>query len=167
MNQTDGILTVNDLPEANNVAPEDSPEVEDKKAKHPLGCYGKRNPNAVIEERQKRLYRRQLEGLTTRQLVLDHAVRESISEKTAWMDWRVVTKWNEEDWKKDRESMLSRLQSMRLRLINKAISKGNLQVAMLGLKDLGAHLGEAAIETQAALGAPTLNITVEDKRRDA
>jgi len=152
-------------PEANSEAPEVSAEVEDKKAKHPLGCYGKRNPNAVIEERQRRLYRRQLEGLTTRQLVLDHAARESISEKTAWMDWRVVSKWNEEDWQKDREAMLSRLQGMRLRLINKAISKGNLQVAMLGLKDLGAHLGEAALETQAALGAPTLNITVEDKRQ--
>ena len=156
---------MSDNPEANNEAPEVSAEVEDKKAKHPLGCYGKRNPNAVIEERQRRLYRRQLEGLTTRQLVLDHAARESISEKTAWMDWRVVSKWNEEDWQKDREAMLSRLQGMRLRLINKAISKGNLQVAMLGLKDLGAHLGEAAIETQAALGTPTLNITVEDKRQ--
>ena len=156
---------MSDAPEPINQAPEVAPEVEDKKAKHPLGCYGKRNPDAVIEERQKRLYRRQLEGLTTRQLVLDHASRESISEKTAWMDWRVVTKWNEEDWQKDREAMLSRLQAMRLRLINKAISKGNLQVAMLGLKDLGAHLGEAAIETQAALGAPTLQITVEDKRQ--
>lgn len=156
---------MSEQPEANNQAPDVAPKVEDKKAKHPLGCYGKRNPDAVIEERQKRLYRRQLEGLTTRQLVLDHASRESISEKTAWMDWRVVTKWNEEDWQKDREAMLSRLQAMRLRLINKAISKGNLQVAMLGLKDLGAHLGEAAIETQAALGAPTLQITVEDKRQ--
>lgn len=156
---------MSDAPEPIDQAPEVAPEVEDKKAKHPLGCYGKRNPNAVIEERQKRLYRRQLEGLTTRQLVLDHASRESISEKTAWMDWRVVTKWNEEDWQKDREAMVSRLQAMRLRLINKAISKGNLQVAMLGLKDLGAHLGEAAIETQAALGAPTLQITVEDKRQ--
>ena len=156
---------MSDNPEANNQAPEVSAEVEDKKAKHPLGCYGKRNPNAVIEERQRRLYRRQLEGLTTRQLVLDHASRESISEKTAWMDWRVVSKWNEEDWQKDREAMLSRLQGMRLRLINKAISKGNLQVAMLGLKDLGAHLGEAAIETQAALGAPSLSIVVEDKRQ--
>lgn len=156
---------MSDAPEPIDQAPEVAPEVENKKAKHPLGCYGKRNPNAVIEERQKRLYRRQLEGLTTRQLVLDHASRESISEKTAWMDWRVVTKWNEEDWQKDREAMLSRLQAMRLRLINKAISKGNLQVAMLGLKDLGAHLGEAAIETQAALGAPTLQITVEDKRQ--
>jgi hypothetical protein len=156
---------MSDNPEANNQAPEVSAEVEDKKAKHPLGCYGKRNPNAVIEERQRRLYRRQLEGLTTRQLVLDHASRESISEKTAWMDWRVVSKWNEEDWQKDREAMLSRLQGMRLRLINKAISKGNLQVAMLGLKDLGAHLGEAAIETQAAIGTPSLSIVVEDKRQ--
>jgi len=38
-------------------------------------------------------------------------------------------------------------------------------VAML-LKDMGAVIGEAAPEQQAA-AAPTLNITVEDKRRDS
>ena len=155
---------MSDTPEANNEAPEVLPEANNKKANHPLGCYGRRNPDAVIEERQKRLYRRQLEGLTTRQLVLDHASRESISEKTAWMDWRTVTKWNEEDWQKDREAMLSRLQAMRLRLINKAISKGNLQVAMLGLKDLGAHLGEIAGPEAQAAAAPVLRVEIDDKR---
>lgn len=141
--------------------PEEQPKTSTKKLNHPLGCYGRRNPNAVIEERQKRLYRRQLEGLTTRQLVLDHAARESVSEKTAWMDWRVVTKWNNEDWERDRETMVSRIQSMRLRVINKAISKGNYQVAMLGLKDIGAHLGETAPE-QIALSLPPLSLKIED-----
>ena len=155
---------MSDATEANNVAPDVASDVEDKKAKHPLGCYGKRNPNAVIEERQRRLYRRQLEGLTTRQLVLDHAARESISEKTAWMDWRAVSKWNEEDWLKDREALLSRLQGMRFRAINAALKKGQLQTAAQLMDSVGRVLNESGVEQQAA-AAPTLQITVEDKRQ--
>jgi hypothetical protein len=125
--------------------------------------YGRRNPDAVIEERQRRLYRRQLEGLTTRQLVLDHASRESISEKTAWMDWRVVSKWNEEDWSKDREALLSRLQGMRFRAINAALKRGQLQTAAALMDSVGKVLNESGLEQQAA-AAPTLNITVDDRR---
>ena len=47
--------------------------------------YGKRNPKTHIEQRCQRLYTKQLDGLSTRQLVLQHAQRESISEKTAWV----------------------------------------------------------------------------------
>ena len=107
-----------------------------------------------VSESQRRLYRRQLEGLTTRQLVLDHAARESISEKTAWMDWRAVSKWNEEDWLKDREALLSRLQGMRFR----AITAAQL------MDSVGRVLNESGVEQQAA-AAPTLQITVEDKRQ--
>ena len=125
--------------------------------------YGKRNPDAVIEERQRRLYRRQLEGLTTRQLVLDHASRESISEKTAWMDWRVVSKWNEEDWSKDREALLSRLQGMRFRAINAALKRGQLQTAAALMDSVGKVLNESGLEQQAA-AAPQLSITIDDRR---
>jgi hypothetical protein len=135
-----------------------------KKTNHPLGCYGKRNPDAVIIERQKRLYRRQLEGLTTRQLVLDHAARESISEKTAWADWKAVSAWNEDDWQKDRETIVSRLQGMRFRAINQALKKGQLQTAQQLMKDLGSVVGEVAPEAQAA-AAPSLSIVVEDRRK--
>ena len=38
----------------------------------------KENPDVVIEARRQRLYNRQLEGLTTRQLVHDHAGKENI-----------------------------------------------------------------------------------------
>ena len=65
------------------------------------GVYGKRNADAVIEARQRRLYRRQLEGLPARQLVYDHADRESVSISTAWKDWKAVNKFNEEDFKED------------------------------------------------------------------
>jgi hypothetical protein len=151
--------TVSDQPEANNMAPDDSPEAVKKQRP-----YGKRNPDAVIEERRKRLYRRQLSGLPTRQLVLDHADREGIGEITAWRDWDAVKQWNEQDWQKDRESIVSRLQAMRMRAIDAAIRKGQIGSAQLLMRDLGAVVGEVAPEAQAA-AAPTLQITVEDKRQ--
>ena len=122
--------------------------------------YGKRNPNAVIEARQRRLYRRQLEGLPARQLVLDHADRESVSEKTAWMDWRVVNEWCRQDFEVERGTMLSRLQAMRMRAIEKAIRKGQLSSAAMMMDALGRVIGEAAPETL-ALEAPNLTIKVE------
>jgi hypothetical protein len=151
---------VTDQPEANSVVPEDLPETVEKRPRP----YGKRNPDAVIEERRKRLYKRQLSGLTVRQLVLDHADRESIAEATAWRDWEAVSQWNEQDWKKDRESIVSRLQGMRLRAIDAAIRKGQIGSAQLLMRDLGAVVGEVAPETLAAQ-APALQITVEDKRQ--
>jgi hypothetical protein len=155
-----GIVTVTDQPDAINESPEDSPETVEKKQRP----YGRRNPDAVIEERRKRLYKRQLSGLTVRQLVLDHADRESIGEVTAWRDWDAVKQWNEEDWIKDRESIVSRLQGMRLRAIDAAIRKGQIGSAQLLMRDLGAVVGEVSTESQAA-AAPALTITVEDKRQ--
>jgi len=149
---------VENQPEANSIAPEDSPAVEKKQRP-----YGRRNPNAVIEERRKRLYKRQLTGLPVRQLVLDHADREGIAEATAWRDWEAVSAWNEQDWNKDRESIVSRLQSMRMRAIDAAIRKGQIGSAQLLMRDLGAVVGEVAPEAQAA-AAPQLAIVVEDKR---
>ena len=151
---------MSDNPEANNQAPEVSAEGE-KKYSRP---FGKRNPNAVIEERRKRLYKRQLTGLPVRQLVLDHADREGIGEVTAWRDWDEVKRWNEEDWSKDRESIVSRLQAMRMRAIDAAIRKGQIGSAQLLMRDLGAVVGEVAPEAQAA-AAPSLSIVVEDKRQ--
>lgn len=126
--------------------------------------YGRRNPDAVIEERRKRLYKRQLSGLTTRQLVLDHADREGIGEITAWRDWDAVKQWNEEDWSKDRESIVSRLQGMRMRAIELALRKGQVGSAQLLMRDLGAVVGEVAPEAQAA-AAPQLQITIDGKRQ--
>jgi hypothetical protein len=155
-----GIVSVNDQPEAINSAPEDQPEAVEKRPRP----YGKRNPDAVIEERRKRLYKRQLTGLPVRQLVLDHADRESIGEVTAWRDWDAVKQWNEQDWSKDRESIVSRLQGMRMRAIDAAIRKGQIGSAQLLMRDLGAVVGEVAPEAMAA-AAPQLTITVEDKRQ--
>jgi len=121
--------------------------------------YGKRNPQSVIEARQRRLYRRQLEGLPARQLVLDHADRESIGEKTAWMDWRVVNEWNAQDFEGERATMLSRLQNMRIRAIHAAMKKGQYQSAASMMDSLGKVLGEG--EPAINVSAPNLTIKVE------
>ena len=114
-----------------------------------------------VQERAQRLYSRQLKGLTTRQLVIEHSKIEGISETTAWHDWYKVKYWNTEDWDKDRESMLPRLQAMRVRLFNQAVKKGQLQTAAQILDSLGKVIGES-VET-VNIQAPELSIKVESK----
>jgi hypothetical protein len=126
--------------------------------------YGKRNPDALIEQRQQRLYKRQLDGLTTRQLVLEHAEREGIATSTAWKDWDAVQKWVAEDFERERPRLVSRIAQMRERLFSAAVKKGQLQTAAMLLKDMGAVVGEVSAEAAAA-ATPSLQITVEDKRQ--
>ena len=114
-----------------------------------------------VLKRSQRLYARQLEGKTTRQLVLEHASIEGVSETTGWEDWNRVKVWNNEDWEKDRENLLPRLQAMRIRLFNKAVKKGQLQTAAQILDSLGKVIGES-IET-VNIQAPELSIKVENK----
>ena len=109
------------------------------------------------------MYKRQLEGMTTRQLVLDHASKENIGVDTAWRDWGKVKEWNDEDWEKDREKMIARLQGMRMRLFHQAMKRGQLQTAAQILDSLGKVLGES--EETINLNAPQLSISVEDKKK--
>ena len=122
--------------------------------------YGRRNPDAVIEERRKWLYRWQLTGLPCRQLVLDHASRESIAEATAWRDWDEEKRWTEEDWGKERETVLSRLNAMRFRAVEQALRKNQLTSAAQLMDAIGRAAGEGqqAIE----LNIPNLSIKVEE-----
>jgi len=96
-------------------------------------------------------------------LILEHSEREGCSVATAWRDWEVVNKWNSEDWDRDRVNMLARLQTMRVKLFNAAVRKGQLQTAAQVLDSLGKVVNEAGIEQQAAQ-TPELFITVQDKR---
>ena len=121
--------------------------------------YGKRNPQSVIEARQRRLYRRQLEGLPARQLVLDHADRESIAVTTAWRDWEAVSRWNEQDFQEEKATLVSRLQNMRMRAIEKAIRKGQLSSAAMMMDSLGKVLNES--ESDVTISAPNLSIKIE------
>ena len=131
---------------------------------NPLAQPAKKRTRSSVSDvlkRSQRLYARQLEGKTTRQLVIEHANIEGISETTAWQDWDKVKKWNDEDWQKDRETLLPRLQAMRVRLFNKAVKKGQLQTAAQILDSLGKVIGES-VET-VNIQAPELSIKVESK----
>ena len=121
-----------------------------------------RSPDMVIEQRRQRLYKRQLEGLTTRHLVLEHSSKEGVCVKTAWNDWKEVSKWNDEDWQKDRENMIARLQAMRVRLFDKAVKKGQFQTAAQILDSLGKVVGES-VET-VNINAPELAIRIEGQK---
>ena len=131
---------------------------------NPLAQPAKKRTRSSVSDvlkRSQRLYARQLEGKTTRQLVIEHANIEGISETTAWQDWDKVKVWNNEDWEKDRETLLPRLQAMRVRLFNKAVKKGQLQTAAQILDSLGKVIGES-VET-VNIQAPELSIRVESK----
>ena len=131
---------------------------------NPLAQPAKKRTRSSVSDvlkRSQRLYARQLEGKTTRQLVIEHANIEGISETTAWQDWDKVKVWNDEDWQKDRETLLPRLQAMRVRLFNKAVKKGQLQTAAQILDSLGKVIGES-VET-VNIQAPELSIKVEPK----
>lgn len=112
--------------------------------------------------RRQRLYRRQSEGMPARQLVIDHSQREGVTERTGWDDWNAVRKWNEEDWSIERESTISRIQTMRFRAIDKAMRKGQLQTVAQLLADMGKVVGES-VET-INVQAPELSIKVEKKK---
>lgn len=122
--------------------------------------YGKRNPEDVIIQRQHRLYIRQLDGLTPRQLVTEHASRESISLKTGWKDWKAVQTWNEQDFAADREQMVSRLTSARWRLFNRSMSKGHFQTACSVLDSLSKTVRDGEVDG-ASQADVKLNISIE------
>ena len=122
--------------------------------------YGKRNPEEVITQRQHRLYIRQLDGLTPRQLVTEHASRESISLKTGWKDWKAVNRWNAEDFQEDRAEMVSRLTAARWRLFNRSYAKGHYQTAASVLDSMSKTVRDGEVDG-ASQSEVKLNISIE------
>tara|TARA_X000001382_G_scaffold130871_1_gene127496 strand:+ start:372 stop:755 length:384 start_codon:yes stop_codon:yes gene_type:complete len=120
------------------------------------------NERVKKDVRIRRLYRRQLEGLSGRALVYEHAEKEQVSVPTAWRDWAEVKTLVDADWKEERENMLPRLQHMRTKLFNQAIKKGQLQTASQVLDSIGRVIGES-VET-VNIQAPDLTIRIEDKQ---
>ena len=105
-----------------------------------------------------------LEGGTRRQIAEKLATRFNTSVRTAHDDYAKAMVLLREEQSATREDLLNQIQALRLATVTKALRKGQLQTVAMLLKDMGAVIGEAAPEQQAA-AAPTLNITVEDKRQ--
>ena len=107
------------------------------------------------------MYRRQQNGLTARAIVYEHMKAESVSEATAWRDWDQVKKWNQDDWGKERETIVARLSSLRFRTIERCLRKGQLQTAAILMAQLGATVQETDPLVSDS-NAPQLNITIEN-----
>ena len=119
---------------------------------------------ARIEERVNYAYSLLLEGNTRRANAELIASKFNVSIRTAHDDLAKAMVLLREERSADREEMLNIVTANRLALLRRAVRKGNYQVACHILDSLGRAAGELS-EEQAAQAAPTLNITVEDKRQ--
>lgn len=124
-----------------------------------LGSQALNRKQAVKQERIKKLYMRQLEGLPAKQLVLDHAKKEQISEETAWRDWREVAKLNDQDFSLERETMAARIFAMRQKVLNAALRRGQMQTAASVLDSLARQVG--CDEAQASQILPEINVKIQ------
>ena len=126
----------------------------------PRRAFGPKKSAAEVENRVQRLYKRQLEGLTCRQLVLNHAEREQIGVASAWRDWKRVQALNNEDFKLERETMAGRIFAMRNRLYNAAMKRGQMQTAAQVLDSLAKMVGCDQVEEKGT-SVPEINIKIE------
>jgi methylphosphotriester-DNA--protein-cysteine methyltransferase len=125
---------------------------------------GGKGSSVKMEERMNYAYATMLEGGTRRQVLQKVMDRFGVSEITAHRDYTAAVQILKTEQIETRENLLNQIQALRLATVKKALSKGQLQTVAMLLKDMGAVIGEAAPE-QLATNAPTLNITVEDKRQ--
>lgn len=125
---------------------------------------GGKGLTARVEERANWCYAEILNGGTRRQITAKLADRFSVSQRTADEDYSRALELLKTEQIATRGDLLNQIQALRLAAVRKALSKGQLQTVAMLLKDMGAVIGEAAPEQQAA-AAPQLNIVVEDKRQ--
>ncbi len=124
---------------------------------------GGRSTQARMDERVNYAYSLLLEGNTRRANAELVASRFGISIRTAHDDISKAMQLLREERLEDRAEMLNIITASRLAVLKKAIRKGNYQVACHLLDSLGRAAGELTQEV-ASQAAPTLQITVEDKR---
>jgi hypothetical protein len=89
--------------------------------------------------------------------------RFAVSEITAHRDYKRATELLTTEQTETRAGLLNQIQALRLATVKKALAKGQLQTVAMLLKDMGAVIGEAAPEQQAA-AAPILRVEIDDKR---
>lgn len=117
-----------------------------------------------MEERMNYAYSLLLEGNTRRanaQLIAD---RFGVSIRTADADISRAMELLKTENSENRDSILNQVLAMRLATAKRAMKRGNFQVVAHLLDSIGRAAGELSQE-QAAQAAPTLQITVEDRRQ--
>lgn len=122
-------------------------------------AFGPKSTKEAQQARIQRLYRRQLEGLPVRQLVMEHATKEQIGMATAWRDWKGVYALLAEDFEKERTKMAGRIFMQRQRLFHAAMKRGQMQTAANVLDSLARQVGCDMPEQTNAL--PEIRVTVE------
>ena len=160
---------MSDAPEPIDQAPEVAPEAVKNEpltvANDPSKRWrGGKGSSLRMDERMNFAYAAMLEGGTRRQVLQKVMDRFGVSEVTAGRDYSAAMQILKTEQIETRENLLNQIQALRLATVQKALRKGQLQTVAMLLKDMGAVIGEAAPEQQAA-AAPTLQITVEDKRQ--
>ena len=129
---------------------------DELKTKRP---FGPKSTKEAQQARIQRLYKRQLEGLPVRQLVMEHAAKEQIGIATAWRDWKGVYELVAEDFERERTKMAGRIFMQRQRLFNAAMKRGQMQTAANVLDSLARQVGCDLPEQTSSL--PEIRVTVE------
>jgi hypothetical protein len=127
--------------------------------------YSKGRPinNAQMLERINNAYMLMLQGGSRRENACQLATRYGVSFRQAENYIAEAQKLMKEDFAGERAQFLNQVNNMRMHTVKKALKRGNYQVVAQLLDSLGRAMGEGSVE-DAANQAPTLNITVEDKR---
>jgi hypothetical protein len=159
---------MSNTPEANNEAPDSSAESVKNEpltvGNDPTKRWrGGKGSSLRMDERMNFAYATMLEGGTRRQVLQRVMDRFSVSEVTAGRDYTAAMQILKTEQIETRENLLNQIQALRLATVQKALRKGQLQTVAMLLKDMGAVIGEAAPEQQAA-AAPILRVEIDDKR---
>ena len=116
-----------------------------------------------MQERVNAAYMLMLGGGSYRQNACQLSTRYGVSFRQAENYLADAKKLMKLDFAGERAEFLNQVNNMRMHTVKKALKRGNFQVVAQLLDSLGRAMGEGSVE-EAANQAPTLNITVEDKR---
>ena len=117
-----------------------------------------------IEERVNYAYGLLLRGDTRHSRALEASKKFNISLRTAHEDIKKAMELLSKERSEDRAELLNIITANRLALLNKAVRKGNYQVACHLLDSLGRAAGELDSLNTADSAGLGLHITVDDRR---
>ena len=116
-----------------------------------------------MQERVNAAYMLMLGGGSYRENACQLSTRYGVSFRQAENYLADAKKLMKLDFAGERAEFLNQVNNMRMHTVKKALKRGNFQVVAQLLDSLGRAMGEGSVE-EAANQAPTLNITVEDRR---